>query len=106
MAEQISLAKFKVLMGEMNDAIGIVDIQVRIVRETLDAIEHDFRSASEMWRSPAADTFEPMRAEFKRSADDMADVLLGILHRMRITYQNYLDTERKAEQNLTMQSGS
>jgi hypothetical protein len=31
----------------------------------------------------------------------MDDVLAGILHRMRITYQNYVDMERKAVQNLT-----
>ncbi len=101
----MTLEKFKILMGEFNDAISVIATQSRIVHETLAGIDQDFRTVTDLWHSPAALTFEPLRSEYKRSSDDMDDVLAGILHRMRITYDNYLETERKAEQNLTPQGG-
>jgi hypothetical protein len=105
LAEQITLEKFKVLMGEFHDAINVVDTQCRVVHETLGGIAQDFRTVTDLWQSPAAQTFEPLRTEFQRSSDDLDDVLAGILHRMRITYDNYLETERKAVQNLTAHGG-
>jgi hypothetical protein len=105
LAEQITLEKFKVLMGEFHDAIDVVATQCRVVHETLGGIAQDFRTVTDLWQSPAAHTFEPLRTEFQRSSDDLDDVLAGILHRMRVTYDNYLETERKAVQNLTAQGG-
>ncbi|MEU6206548.1 hypothetical protein ABZ814_23535 [Micromonospora musae] len=101
MAEQISLSQFKVYLGEFSDAIEVVGTQTKIVHEALGDIERDFNAVSQLWQSPAANTFDPLRTEFHKSADDLDDVLTGILHRMRITYQNYVDVERKAVQNLT-----
>jgi hypothetical protein len=100
-AEPITLSQFKVYMGEFHEAIGVVSTQCKIVHETLSEIEHDLNAVTQLWQSPAANTFDPVRAEFKKSSDDLGDVLNGILHRMRITYQNYLEAERKAVQNLT-----
>ncbi|MEU8821713.1 hypothetical protein [Actinoplanes sp. NPDC048796] len=106
MPEEMSSTKFRVAMDEFAAAIGVVETQSRIVHESLAGISRDFRSVSTLWQSPAAMTFEPLRTEYQRSADDLDDVLAGILHRMRITYQNYLDAERKAVQNLTAQGGN
>jgi uncharacterized protein YukE len=100
-ARQVSPAQFNVLMGEFHDAINVVSTQSNNVHETVADIKQNLNSVSDLWSSPAGLTFDPLRAEFKRSADDLDDVLTGILHRMRITYANYLDAERKAQQNLT-----
>jgi uncharacterized protein YukE len=100
-ARQVSAAQFNVLMGEFHDAINVVSTQSNNVHETVAGIEQNLNSVTDLWSSPAAMTFDPLRAEFRRSADDLDDVLTGILHRMRITYGNYLDAERKAQQNLT-----
>jgi uncharacterized protein YukE len=100
-ARQVSLAQFNVLMGEFNDAIGVVSRHRDNVHDTLTGIEQHLNAVAGLWNSPAALTFEPLRAEFRRSADDLDDVLKGIVHRMRITYANYVDAERKAQKNLT-----
>lgn len=101
MAGEVSLAQFKVLLGEFNEAIEVIARQTAVVHETLADIKQDFRHVTDLWSSPASLTFEPVRTEYERSSDDMDDVLAGILHRMRITYQNYVDMERKAVQNLS-----
>jgi uncharacterized protein YukE len=99
--EDITLAQFKVYLGDFSDAISMVSTQSNIVHETLADIEQELNTVTQIWQSPAASTFDPLRTEFHNSSADLGDVLAGILHRMRITYQNYLDAERKAVQNLT-----
>ena len=101
MSKQVTPAQFKVLMNEFDDAIGVVAKQSEAVHEALVGIEQDFTQANDLWGSPASGTFGPLRSEFKRDADELDDVLAGILHRMRITYGNYLDAERRNAQNLT-----
>lgn len=104
MAQEVTLAQFKVLMGEFSDAIDVVAAQSKIVQEMLDGIDQDFRTVSDLWLSPAALTFDPLRTAYKTSADDLNDTLGSILQRMRITYNDYLEVEAKAVQNLTADS--
>jgi len=102
-AGEVSLAQFMVLMDEFAAAIDVVAKQSTIVGDTLDGIGKDLSSVATYWTSPAAATFEPLRLEFQKSSDDLNEVLVGILQRMRTSYGNYLDTETKAVQNLTAQ---
>ncbi|NMO54026.1 hypothetical protein HH310_22940 [Actinoplanes sp. TBRC 11911] len=104
MAEEVTLAQYKVLMAEFSDAIDVVAAQSKIVQEMLDGIDQDFRTVSDLWLSPAALTFDPLRTAYKTSADDLNETLASILQRMRITYNDYLEVEAQAVRNLTADS--
>jgi hypothetical protein len=101
MAGEVTLAQFKVMLDEFGEAIDVVAKQSARVHDILVGIGQSFRHVTDLWNSPASQTVEPLRVEYLASSDDLDDVLNGIVDRMRITYQNYVDMERKAVQNLT-----
>lgn len=88
------------MMGVFNDAIGVVDKQSKRISQTLEGLGIALNGVGDAWKSPAADTFNQLAAEFKTDAGHLDDLLADILSRMRQSYHNYEEVEHKAEQNL------
>jgi WXG100 family type VII secretion target len=97
----LNFEQFSVLMSQFEDTIEVVARESGTVRSTLDSIQDSFRQVETHWQSPAEATFEPLASELRTHADGLNDLLDEIVRRMRATYGNYRETERRAQQNLT-----
>lgn len=100
MPKEIGLTEFRVLLGEFDRVIQVVDRESRHVHTILGGLYDNLKSVSDLWQSPGSATFEPLHRELRRHAEELDDVLAEIARRMHLTYENYVAAERKAQQNL------
>jgi WXG100 family type VII secretion target len=98
--KQITEAEFEVDLGKMHGAIGSLKSDSAAIKGLLAQIGTKFSSAQSAWQSPSGATFAQTQAWFKRSAQDLQDLLDEASRRLNSAYQNYVATEHTNTGNM------
>jgi WXG100 family type VII secretion target len=96
MSDEITVgsAQFRVMLGQMEDAIGTLEHQQAQLATARDNIKKAFDHATQSWDSPAADGFKDLLPQVTGNMDDLLGALDTIHGRLKTTHQNYLDAEQ------------
>jgi WXG100 family type VII secretion target len=97
----IGSPQFKVILSQMEGAIGTLDYHRSLLSTARDNINMAFGQATQSWDSPAGDGFNELLPKVKGNMDDLMNALDTISGRLRTTHQNYLDAEEANSSALT-----
>lgn len=103
MAQTITIGspQFKVLLGQMEDAIGTLEYHMGLLGTAGGLVNKAFDHATMSWDSPAADGFKELLPAVTTNLGELLDALDNIHSRLVTTYQNYLDMEQANIRTLT-----
>jgi hypothetical protein len=103
MAQTITIGspQFKVLLGQMEDAIGTLEYHMGLLGTAGGLVNKEFDHATLSWDSPAADGFKELLPAVTTNLGELLDALDNIHSRLVTTYQNYQDMEQANIRTLT-----
>ncbi|MEV6994321.1 WXG100 family type VII secretion target [Streptomyces sp. NPDC093228] len=96
---KMTLAEFRVALGDLRRAIGIVRKENMHISELLSSMQRHFVAAHASWQSPSATSFEAMSEWFTKGSRDLENLLQEMVRRMQAAYDNYLEAERANTKN-------
>ncbi|MGP4045981.1 WXG100 family type VII secretion target [Streptomyces sp. 2A115] len=91
----MSPGEFEVALGQLGDATGKVRGISGNIQGDLGQIRTEFARLPEAWRSPSESSSEPVMKWFDRVSADLHALLEETVRRMQVSYDNYLDAEKK-----------
>ncbi|MEU6341909.1 WXG100 family type VII secretion target [Streptomyces sp. NPDC046977] len=94
------LGEFRVALGELGRAIGVVRGESEHISGLLGQVERHFEAAHASWQSPSASSFETMSGWFSRTSRELEELLRDMARRMQTAYDNYAAAERSNTQNV------
>jgi WXG100 family type VII secretion target len=96
-----TLEQFKVDLQHLHDAIGTVTGIKNEITDHMSAVRTAMDGLGEAWKSPAHDTFPPVRTWFDNTQNDLRDMLEEIIRRLQSSYDNYHAAESANFGNVT-----
>lgn len=106
MASPTTWSEFKVDLGELYNAIGIIKNEHDLISDLLDHISSEFEACRNDWDTPAAVTFDSVKTWLTTAATDLNALLDEMVTRMRTAYDNYKNAEETNISNLEARDGS
>jgi|1185.fasta_scaffold20333_2 hypothetical protein len=97
----MSAHSWKVDLQQLADAIAYVQGKAEAITMTMGLIDAKMIHLHDMWQSPSYGSFDDMRRWFRNAEDDLLNMLREIIHRMRISYENYHQAEAANLANLS-----
>ncbi|MCO6005341.1 WXG100 family type VII secretion target [Actinoallomurus purpureus] len=95
-----SSSEFKVDLGQLHDAIGIVKKQHDVISAELDNVASEFNGCRESWNTPSTASFDDVSTWFTNVSTDVNSVLAEMVSRMQAAYDNYTSAEEANVSNL------
>lgn len=98
---QLTLAQFKVDLGQFNDSISTVTQATNTVEANFAQIKTQLSAVADSWKSPAGETYQDVQAALAKATDEFVEVFRGVITQMHTTYQNYLGAENADTHNVS-----
>lgn len=98
---QLTLAQFKVDLGQFNESISTVTQATNTVEADFARIKTQLSTVADAWKSPAGETYQDVQAALTKATDEFVEVFRGVITQMHTTYQNYLSAENADTHNVS-----
>jgi WXG100 family type VII secretion target len=105
-ANELTLAQFKVALGELHDAIGTVQSAADAIDDSCSTIKGQFDVVESAWTGPAGSTFVELTPVVTQVMDSLTQLLHDTVSRMQTTYENYLSVEEQNTKNVSPGGGN
>ena len=100
MASPKTWDEFKVDLGHLHHAIGVVKSQHDLISDALDRVSSEFDKCRDDWNTPSAVTFDNVKVWLTTASTDLNALLNDMVTRMQTAYANYKHTEEVNVLNL------
>jgi WXG100 family type VII secretion target len=106
MASPKTWSEFRVDLGQLHHAIGVVRREHDQISEALNRIASEFDQCRDDWHTPAAVTFDNVKVWLTTASADLNALLSDMVTRMQTAYNNYKHTEEVNSKNLELDGKS
>ncbi|MFB9835736.1 WXG100 family type VII secretion target [Actinoallomurus acaciae] len=100
MASPTTWSEFKVDLGQLHHAIGVVKREHDLISDLLTQVSSEFDKCRDDWNTPAAVTFDNVKVWLTTASADLNALLFDMVRRMQTAYDNYRHTEEVNALNL------
>jgi|tagenome__1003787_1003787.scaffolds.fasta_scaffold20968753_3 WXG100 family type VII secretion target len=100
MSGPMTWSEFKVDLGQLHHAIGVIRREHDQIGDALNRISREFDQCREDWNTPAAVTFDNVKVWLTTASADLNALLSEMVTRMQTAYNNYEHTEEVNSRNL------
>jgi WXG100 family type VII secretion target len=100
MASPTTWSEFKVDLGQLHHAIGVIRREHGQISDALNRISREFDQCRDDWNTPAAVTFDNVKVWLTTASADLNALLSDMVTRMQTAYNNYQHTEEVNARNL------
>jgi uncharacterized protein YukE len=101
MASPTTWAEFRVDLGHLHNAIGVVRREHDRISELLTRVSSEFDKCRDDWNTPSAVTFDNVKVWLTTASADLNGLLFEMATRMQTAYTNYKHTEEVNTDNVT-----
>ncbi len=101
MASPTTWSEFRVDLGNLHHAIGVVRREHDRISELLTHVSSEFDKCSDEWNTPSAVTFDNVKAWLTTASADLNALLFDMATRMQTAYDNYKRAEEVNTRNVT-----
>jgi hypothetical protein len=99
-AKPLTMTQFKVDLGHLQDATGVVKTQAGVIRDNCVRIGDLLNLAPASFKSPAGQTFEELIPPCIKQMQALDDLLTQMEKRMQAAHETYLHIEQTNTRNL------